>query len=128
MKTLKFIFAVVVVALILGGCKYDFIVPVEIPEPDENNPVSFATQIVPIFTTDNCISCHFAGNGGHAPDLTSANVYSEIVPALVNTSDPESSIIYDYPSPSTDKHAWKKYSPAQAAYILNWIKEGAKNN
>ena len=74
------------------------------------------------------MSCHFSGTGGHSPDLTSTDVYSEIVPALVNTTAPESSIIYDYPSPSTDKHSWKKYSPAQAAYVLTWIQEGAKNN
>jgi len=126
MKTLKFIFAVVVVALLMGGCKYDFIVPEEIPTPNPDQPVSFATQIVPIFTTDDCVSCHKAG--GQSPDLTSADIYSQIVPALVDTTNPESSIIYDFPAPSTSKHSWKKYSAAQAAYILNWIKEGAKDN
>lgn len=128
MKTLKYIFVIGLLVSGLGGCKYDFIVPEEIPVSDPDNPVSFATQIVPIFTTDNCTSCHFTGTGGHSPDLTGTNIYSEIVPALVDTLDPESSIIYDYPAPSTDKHSWKKYSSAQAAYILTWIEEGAKNN
>jgi len=126
MRTIKFLLSIVVIALFFVGCKYDFIVPEQIPAPNPDQPVSFATQIVPIFTTDNCISCH--KTGGQSPDLTSSNVYSEIVPALVNTSSPESSLIYDFPSPSTSKHNWKKYSAAQAAYVLTWIKEGAQNN
>ena len=126
MKTLKIVLTLVVLALVFGGCKYDFILPEQVPDIPTDEPVKFATQIAPIFTQAGCTSCH--KSGGQSPDLSSGNVYSVIVPALVNTSNPESSPIYDYASPETSKHDWKKYSATQAAYILTWIEQGAQNN
>ena len=125
MRTLKIVLSLIIMALVFGGCKYDFILPEQVPDIPTDKPVSFETQIAPIFAEAGCTSCH---NGGQSPDLSSSNVYSVIVPALVNTSDPESSAIYDFPAPETSKHNWKKYSATQAAYILTWIQQGAQNN
>lgn len=128
MKTRHFIALVsIMMAFFLTSCKYDYVVVPKAPPIDPEVPVKFAAEIVPIFTgTNNCIACH--KTGGTAPDLTADNAYSSIVPALVNTTDAESSIIYQFPHPLSATHAWKKYSAAEAELILVWIKQGAKNN
>ena len=124
MKTLKLV-AVIFVALLFSQCTYDFIVPEEVIDPDDPNveEISFATEIAPIFTSLDCTACH---SGGIPPNLTSANAYSSIVPSRVNLDNPEESKIYTKPSPS-GSHP-KQYSDAQAALVLTWIKQGAKNN
>jgi hypothetical protein len=131
MKTLKFLITVVVIALLFGGCKYDFIVEEEIPVIDPGDPnaeqISFSTAILPIFTTgNNCTSCHSTGKT--APDLTAANAYSAIVSKYINTTTPEQSTIYTVPKPDVSGHSQKKYTANQAALILIWIQQGAKNN
>ena len=114
-------------SLFMGGCKYDFIIPVEVPVIDNGgNPISFATQILPIFTTDDCISCHKAG--AQAPDLTATSAYTQLVPKYVNTTTPADSKLLTYPGPTSGTHTWKKLTATDAAIILKWITEGAKNN
>jgi len=113
------------ILLVMASCKYDFILPV--PEAPVTSGVSFATQVVPIFNTGNkCTSCH--KTGGQSPDYTAAKAYSSIVPSLINTSAPNQSRIYTFAGPSTSTHNWKKLSASEAAIILQWITEGAKNN
>ncbi len=114
--------------IFLAGCEYAFVQQEEItpPTPDPNNPVSFATQIVPIFAS-RCLDCH--DTGGTAPDLSAANAYSSIsAKNLVNTASPADSKLFDYVQPSTSTHAWRKYSASQASLVLLWIQEGALNN
>ncbi|NOY36902.1 MAG: cytochrome c [Chlorobi bacterium] len=112
------------ISLYFTSCKYDYI---EFEQPPVTDTVYFATQIQPIFN-DNCIACH--KTGGQAPDLTSGNAYNSIQSmGLVSLSDPESSVLYQYPDPDfPDIHSWKKLIPTQVALILNWIKQGALNN
>lgn len=114
-------------SLLLSGCKYDFILPVEVPPVDNGGqPVSFATQVIPVFANGNkCTQCHKPGGLG-SPDLSNAaTIYSLIVPKYVNTASPESSTIYV--NASSGSH-YAKLSAADAALLLQWIKEGAKNN
>ena len=111
-------------ALLANSCKYDFILPEEVPVI--TTPPAFSADVAPIFSTANCIACHYTG--GQTPDLTAAKAYAQIVPNLVNTTTPESSLIYAFPSPATSTHTWKKFTAGQAAIILAWIKDGAKNN
>lgn len=115
-------------SFLISSCRYDFILPEEIPViTPGDEPISFAKQIAPIFSNgDKCIACHKPGNT--APDLSAANAYAQIVPKYVNTTKPDESKIYLYTSPATSTHNWKKYSAVEAATILAWIKEGAKNN
>ena len=112
-------------SLFISGCKYDFIMPVEVPPIV--GTVSFATQVAPIFNTGaNCTSCH--KTGGQAPDLTTANAFASIVPGLINSTTPDLSLIYAFPAPTSATHTWKKYTAGEAAIILAWITDGAKNN
>lgn len=127
MKKHSIFFVLVLFTLFLGGCKYDFIVPEEVPVIDNGgDPISFATQVVPIFSNgDKCTSCHKTG-GTASPDLSAANAYSQLMAKYVNVSNPEQSEILTIPGSSS--HSWKKFSAVESATILQWIKEGAKNN
>lgn len=129
MKALKKILLIFGVALLAGGCVYDFIVPEEIPviDPDDPNAeqISFSADIQPIFDS-KCVSCHTAGK--QLPDLSAANAYSSLNSTrYINSSSPAQSKIYTRANPSnTDSHP--KYSEAEAALVLIWIQQGAKNN
>ena len=129
MKTLKIFFALVVAVLLFGQCTYDFIVPEEIVviDPDDPNAeqISFSTQIIPIFSA-KCTSCHTTGK--QMPDLSAANAFSSINSSrYINSSSAANSKIYTRPNPAnTDSHP--KYSEAEAALVLAWIQQGAKNN
>lgn len=127
MKRRNIFFILALVALVFTGCKYDFILPVEVPPIDNGGqPISFASQVVPIFSKgDKCTQCHKAGGLG-TPDLSNpATIYSLIVPKYVNTSNPSSSTIYV--NASSGSH-FAKVSAGDAALILQWITEGAQNN
>lgn len=117
MKKSNIFLVFIVSLLIFSGCKYDFILPEEVPVV---NDVKFSTQIVPIFT-QKCNLCH----DQQTPILTSDVAYSQIVPNYVNTAAPSSSEIYTVPTSGTHGAT---ISTAQAALILQWIKEGANNN
>ncbi len=129
MKKQNIFLFMVLFAIVISSCKYNFIVPIEEEVPIDtipgDQPVSYATQIQPIFT-NKCISCH--KSGGTAPNLVAGSSYNQVVPSQVNLSKPEESDIYSFPAPTTSKHAWKKYNSSEANLVLTWIKEGAKNN
>lgn len=125
MNKLKIFLLLITVLFFFSGCKYSFIVPEEAPIIDTTTPTSFATKIAPIFEA-KCIECH--KSGGQSPYLSASVAYSQIVPNYVNTTTPESSKIYTYLLASTSGHSQRKYSSTEAALVLTWIKEGAKNN
>lgn len=111
----------------ISSCNYDNVVEPAPPSPTDT--VSFSQQIEPIFNSgNNCTSCH--ATGVQAPDLTTGNAYNSIMNLnLVNTASPETSIIYWHPDPTnTSAHTWKKYTTNQAALVLLWIQQGAKDN
>ena len=125
MKALKIIFSMIALALVMGGCAYNFFPEEEdIPDttdPDTAEPVSFSATIAPVFEA-KCTRCHDAGR---APDLTAGNAYSSINRArYINSEDPESSLIY---TKALTSHS-ATYSAAEAANLLLWIKQGANNN
>jgi len=125
MKKRTIFLTLLLFSLFMNGCKYDFIMPVEVPPI--TGTVSFSAQVAPIFNAGtNCTSCH--KTGGTAPDLTTANAYASIVPGLVNTATPGQSLIYTFPAPTSANHTWKRYTAGEAAIILAWITDGAKNN
>jgi len=124
MKKRTIFLILILFSLFVSSCRYDFILPV--PVVPVTGDVSFATQVLPIFSADNCISCHKPG--GQSPDYTAANAYASIVPALVNTASPALSRIYTFAGPTTSTHTWKKLTAADDAIILQWITQGAKNN
>ncbi len=134
MKILKLMLAVTFVSLLFSGCTYNFIVPEEVPVIDVNDPdapqISFATDILPIFNNgNNCTSCHKAGGQMPSLDLTTDKAYASLSSTrYLNSASPEESVIYLHPNPETTTHMHKKYTAAQAALILGWIQQGAKNN
>lgn len=116
---------------IFTACEYEYIDPIDPPPyipPPPGDSTSFSLEVVPIWNNNNnCTSCHKAG--GNQPDLTADAAYSSITSqGLIDNTTPENSIIYIYPAPTSSTHTWKKYNSTEAATILQWIKEGAKNN
>ena len=132
MKTLKLLSGLIVIIFLLNGCLYNFIIPEEVPPTDPDNPdtpdISFATDIIPIFNNNNnCTSCH--KTGGQVPDLTTENAFAALNSTrYINSETPEESKIYTWTHPDTDHHKQKKYTEAEAAKVLIWINQGAKNN
>lgn len=110
--------------LLLTSCEYEFIDSE--PESSDTAKVSFKTDILPIFNTnDNCTSCH--KTGFTPPDLTEANAYNSIISTgLVDLATPKNSKIYKVPGSSD--HAWKSYTQSQSSKVLNWINQGAADN
>lgn len=113
---------VVMVSVLVGGCKYDWIMPEVIPDIDPEVPISFTQEILPIFNQRNCTACH---DGSPAPDLREATAYSSIA-SFINISTPDQSTLYTVPHPDGSHPV--KYTAAQAALLLAWIEQGAENN
>jgi hypothetical protein len=105
------------------SCDYDF---VEVEQTDIDVPVKFSETIQAILSDRNCITCHHSDYT--KIDLSVDKAYATIVPHLIDTLQPELSKIYSYPNPGTAQHQFKKYTPAEAAQVLTWIIQGAKNN
>lgn len=126
MKFLKSLIFISFAMVMFAGCQYNWILPEETTDPNPGGePVSFATQVQPIFTA-KCVSCH--NTGGTSPDLSSGKAYNQVVPGYVNLTTPAESKIYTFPAPTTSVHSWKKLSANEATLLLTWIQEGAKNN
>ena len=110
------------------ACQYEFIELYTPPPIDPTADVSFANEIVPIFTTDDyCTSCHDVGE--KPPDLSAANAYQSLVNGgYVVSNDPEGSLIYTYCKPGATTHVWDSYDNYQAELVFTWITQGAKDN
>lgn len=124
----KIIFVGVVLLMVFGWerCVYDFIAPEESDEVDPGVQISFATQILPVFTA-NCVLCHKAG--GTSPDLSAGNAYASINSSkFINISTPSQSLLYRRVTPSGGFSGHPTFSTTQAALLLAWIQQGAKNN
>ncbi len=113
---------------LITACQYEVIKIEVIPPPDPTVELSFATDIAPIFSTNNsCTACHAPGKT--SPDLTTANAYQSLINGdFVVANNPEASLIYTYPNPNATTHRWKVYTSHQAELLLTWINQGAQNN
>ncbi len=126
MKKILFVILVLLLIYSLDGCIYDFIAPEKTTPVDTTATISFASQIQPIFT-ENCILCHKTGN--LTPDLTSGNAYNQINSSkYINTASPAQSLLYRRITSGGGFTGHKTVTSAQAALILAWIQQGAKNN
>lgn len=111
--------------MMLSSCEYEYIHPEPVIIPKDTS-ISFVQKIEPIFTDEGCTACHPTTMG---LDLTVGKAYNSINKAkYIDLVKPENSLIYKHPSPSTSDHSYKKYTPVQAGTILEWIKQGAKDN
>lgn len=93
------------------------------PKADLTTPVSFQTDIIPIFTGNNCTSCH---SGGLPLDLRPANAFESLTSrGDINVGSPESSKIYTELNSSPHN---TRCSVDDRNKILAWITQGALNN
>jgi hypothetical protein len=106
----------------LVSCEYVTNMPKDIVIPD--TPVSFSTDIEPIFTAVNCIQCHPAMM---KPDLSSGKSYASLTSmSLVVANDPAGSKLLQYINKGHQTAV--NMTGTQKALINKWIEEGAKNN
>ncbi|MBN2681685.1 MAG: hypothetical protein JXR58_04200 [Bacteroidales bacterium] len=134
MKLLKFLL-ISLLAVTLYSCEYQIIEPEEVVIEIPEEGLSFETDILPIITSTSCTACHKSSN---ALDLTTADVYNEISTGVtsgkygpadlpyLNLTSPDQSPLYTLPL-GNDGHV-KLYSATDAATLLAWIEDGAKNN
>ena len=119
MKKLINLLSILLVLSALAACEYAKIVP-DVPSP--NIPVSFTTDIQPIFNK-GC-TCHIPG--GPLPNLTAGNSYASLTTNnFVVAGNAASSILYQEVSTG----GMSGYCDATSAGLIkNWINQGAKNN
>jgi hypothetical protein len=86
-------------------------------------PVSFKTEIEPIWTSADCTSCH---SGSLSPDLRATKSYASLTSkGLVKANDPAGSPLMQK---INGGHNATKITADQKALITKWINEGALNN
>jgi hypothetical protein len=124
----KIIFGLLILFIVFGwqGCIYDFVAPDITAQVDTSVTISFAAQIQPIFTA-NCVLCHKAGS--NALDLTAGNAYNNINSSkYINIAAPAQSLLYRRIIASGGFTGHFNLPTDQAALLLGWIQQGAKNN
>ncbi len=128
MKKTGKLLAIAFLFLMAAACQYDFIVPEEIIPVEPGTEISFTSQVLPIFTTNNnCTMCHKAG--GKSPELTADKAYAQInTSKYINRATPDQSLLYKAVAPGQGFAGHKTVTASQAALILGWIQQGAKNN
>ena len=123
MKTRPVFVSILIVAALFVACQKEHFKPQSAP----TGTMSFATNILPIFTTCYGSGCH---SGSQAPDLIAANAYSSLVDGgYVDTVNADQSISYKRISATTGYMPPSgKLSGDKIGMILLWIKQGAHNN
>ncbi len=121
-KISSMLFLAFMIMLFWSACTSDTLVPEVLP----NEPVSFSSQIQPIFDGGcNKSGCH--ATGMVSPDLTAGKSYNSLISAnLVNTTNPSQSILYTEVKPGGGMSSY--CTQTQSQLILQWIEQGAKNN
>ena len=105
----------------MSSCTSDTLVP-QIPSPSQK--VSFSGDIQPIFN-QSCTGCHAPGL--NSPNLTAGSSYQSLMSMhLIDTVTPANSILY---KKVVSPGSMSSYcTAAQAQLILQWIKQGARDN
>jgi hypothetical protein len=122
MKKLLKIVLVSSITLLFFSCYYD-----EFPEEvavviPEDQVVSFADDIAPIFASYNCTECHNAT--GQSPNLTAGSQYTSLVPSYVTAGNSNSSDLYTMLAINDHRNV----DAESLALIKKWIDDGAENN
>ena len=117
--TVLFIF----LGAVLTGCYKDIITEADPDGPPQ--PVSFSTELLPIFTKSCALAgCHAAG--AHTPELTEANAYKSLNNGVyVNTLIPKQSKLYEMVNGEMSTYI---PSPIDKRKVFDWIRNGAPNN
>jgi hypothetical protein len=133
MKKLGILF-VLFIGITLYSCEYKVIEPIEIvlPPPPAGG-YSFATDIEPILTKDDCTGCHSSSN---ALDFTASDIYEQVTTettvgsfgsaglSYINETTPDQSPLILIPT-GEDSHP-SLLSPTEVALMVAWITDGAK--
>jgi hypothetical protein len=94
------------------------------PTIDPGVQVSFQTDIQPLFT-GKCIGCH--GTGKNNPVLEAGSAFTSLTTGgYIKVSAPETSTLYK--QITTGGGHTSILNDLQKQTILEWIKQGAKNN
>ncbi len=123
---INYVFLIILGLFFIAACTSKTIQPPAVP-PAPVDSISFSKEILPVFTTDCAKSgCH--ATGAFSPDLTAANAYNNVVPALVDLANPASSIIYTEVKSGGSMSVYWQMSGKDPNLVLYWIQQGAKNN
>ncbi len=123
----KIIIVLGIILIGLAGCYKDILSPGQDPTAPPQD-VSFSGDLLPLFVA-NCSAsgCHDA-NGTHKPSLTAENAYNSIKSGgFVNVLVPTQSILYGEVK-SGSMPPGGALRPADVQKILDWIRNGAKDN
>jgi hypothetical protein len=114
--------------------------------PPTNKTMSFATDVMPIFTARGCVNCHSGDGpgrdeGGLALNGGAPRVWSAVVTqpspnfniTRVNLQDPAKSLLltmplYENPPDAHPVAVFQSTSDKDYLTILTWIQQGAKDN
>jgi hypothetical protein len=125
MKITKILGTLIMVSAAMVSCTFEQVEPKRADFIPPEEPISFSTQIQPIFTA-RCISCHPPTAN---LDLTNGVAYGQITQSkYMDLANPDQSLIYTYPNPTSATHTYRKYTDQEAFLLLTWIQEGAENN
>ena len=120
-KSILFILGLVLIGF--ASCEYKYIEPEKGDPVDPEVPISFSEEVEPIWSTQNCVSCH----DGSPFSLLPGEAYQSLQSRnLVNVESPADSEILTFPG--TGSHSNKDYVSNQREIIQVWIEQGAKNN
>ena len=109
------------IMMFIASCTSELIKPEATAKPGSN--LSYSADVQPIFTS-KCVGCH--GTGATSPDLTAANSFNSLNSlGLISTGNPSQSTLYVQMSSGTMA---TNCTPSDAATVLAWIEQGAKNN
>lgn len=110
--------------LTITSCEYEII---EFEKVDPTVEVKFSSDILPIFNNKcNVAGCHTVGHG--VIDLSAANAYNDLnTKNFIDTDYPAESRLYKILVNVGSSHTGRS-TPAEQDLILQWIKQGAKNN
>jgi hypothetical protein len=128
-RKLKKLITIFFVLFIFTSCSKDYIVPdpptVQAPIPPNENKISYAGEIQPIFTA-KCLSCHNVGQT--APVLAAGKSWQSLMSmeGMIDTATPGNSILYKKMATGGSMSAYCTKANADSTY--KWIRQGAKNN
>lgn len=117
----KIIPCLVICLFIIYGCEKEQITT---ENTVVTGAISFKNVIVPIFQS-KCIGSGCHGNGGQAPNLSTNPLQNLIQGNYIDTISPASSNLYVQ---LTTGSMTGLTTSTEQQEILNWIKQGAKNN
>ena len=107
----------------LFSCEYEKIIP-DIPDP--GTPVIYANDIQAIWNK-SCTGVGCNGSGQKPQDLTTGNSYNILMNGgYVDTLQPAQSLIYTVMATGGEMVMYT--NAKDAGTVLNWIRQGAKDN